>query len=233
LKLLSVNVSLQKTVSDKGKRISTGIFKEPAKGPISVKKLNLAGDEQADRKFHGGVCKAVYAYPFEHYERWAQELKRQELTYGQFGENLTVTALLEENVFIGDHLRVGSALFEVTQPRVPCFKLGIKMGGLSEFPRQFLKSGLVGFYLRVLEEGTIAANEPIEHIRVDSESMSITDIHVAMHFDKHNLVLARKAHAIEALAPGWCRKFESRLTAAGESFEARVHPLESDCCVSL
>jgi len=228
-----VNLSLPKTVNDDGKTISTGIFKEPTNGPASVKRLNIAGDQQADLKFHGGVCKAVYAYPFEHYAHWEAELKRQDLVYGQFGENLTITGLLEDNVFIGDLLRAGTALFEVTQPRVPCVKLGIRMGGLRKFPQQFLKSGLVGFYLRVLEEGTIEENDPIEHIRADSESMTIKEIHHAMHFAKHDLQAARKAYGIESLAPGWCRKFESRLAAAGEPFEKREHHLEEQCCISL
>ena len=213
--------------------MSTGIFKEPVKESVLVKKLNLEGDQQADLKFHGGVCKAVYAYPFKHYVHWERVLNRKDFVFGQFGENLTIDGLTENDVYIGDTLRVGSALFEVTQPRVPCFKLGIRMGGLNEFPKSFLTSGLVGFYLRVLEEGSIAEGDDVEHRRVDSNSLSISEIHHAMHFDKNNISLAKKALEIEALPPGWCKAFEKRLAAAGEPFEVRVHPLASECCSGL
>jgi len=233
MKVLSINISLPKSVKDNGKTVSTGIFKEPITGSVSVGKRNIVGDQQADLNFHGGVCKAVYAYPHEHYAHWKRELHRTDMPYGQFGENLTLQGLDEESVYVGDLLHVGTAVFEVTQPRVPCFKLGIRMGGLSDFPRTFLKSGLIGFYLRVAQEGTITAGDTIEHVRVDPHSISIKEIHHLMHFDKRNIEDAKKALRIDALPPGWCRGFEKRLAAAGVAYVAREHPLDSECCVSL
>ena len=233
MKVTSVNLSLPRPVSHNGKTVPTGIFKEPVDGPIVARTLNLEGDRQADLKSHGGACKAVYAYPFEHYAHWERELNRTNFAFGQFGENLTVEGLLEGEVYVGDVLHVGSAVFEVTQPRVPCFKLGIRMGGLSDFPNRFLRSGLVGFYLRVLEEGTVSAGAKIEQVRTDPDSMSIHDIHHTMHFDKRNFDAAKKALGLDALSPGWCRGFERRLLAAGVPFEVREHPLERECCVGL
>ena len=233
MELISINLSLTKTVTHRGKTVSTGIFKEPASGPTEVRKLNLQDDRQADLKSHGGVCKAVYAYPIEHYTHWARELERVDFSFGQFGENFTVEGMLESEVYVGDVLQMGNVVFQVTQPRVPCFKLGIRMGGLDDFPNQFLRSGLVGFYLRVLEEGTISAGMKIERISTRSDGMSIQDIHQFMHFDKRNLDAAKKAIEIDALSPGWCRAFKRRLAAAGVPFEARTHPLEKECCGGL
>ena len=152
MKLLSVNVSQPKEVSYNGKRIKTGIFKEPVSRRTMMRRLNLNGDGQGDPTVHGGVHKAVYIYTVEHYAYWKRELGRNDLTYGQFGENLTVEGLLEEYVHIGDVFRVGEALVEVSQPRVPCFKLGIKMRN-ARIVKPFLASERVGFYVRVLEEG--------------------------------------------------------------------------------
>ena len=222
-----------KTVTHRGKTVSTGIFKEPANGPIEVRKLNLEGDHQADLEFHGGVCKAVYAYPIEHYTHWARELDRADFSFGQFGENFTVEGMLESEIYVGDVLRIGDVVFEVTQPRVPCFKLGIRMGDVDDFQNRFLRSGFVGFYLRVLEEGTVSAGMEIERVSKRSDSMSIQDIHKSMHFDKRNLDAAKKALEIDALSPGWCREFERRLVAADVPFEARTHPLEKECCGGL
>ena len=233
MKLLSVNVSLPKPVSYRDKEIMTGIFKAPVDGPVTVRSLNIEGDGQADLKSHGGVCKAIYAYPFEHYAHWAHVLDRRDLAFGQFGENFTIEGLLEDHVYIGDVLRVGSVLLEVTQPRVPCFKLGIRMGGLDGFPKDFLKSGLVGFYMRVLEEGEVVAGAAIERVKTDPAGMSIRDISYLMHFDKDNLNGAKKALGLEALPPGWCRAFERRLSNAGVAFEPRTHPLRDRSCVGL
>lgn len=233
MELISINLSLTKTVTYRGKTVPTGIFKEPANGPTEVRKLNLQGDRQADLESHGGVCKAVYAYPTEHYTHWARELERADLSFGQFGENLTVEGMRESDVYVGDVLRLGNVVFEVTQPRVPCFKLGIRMGGLDGFPDRFLRSGLVGFYLRVLEEGTVSAGMTIERISTQSDGMSIQDIHQLMHFDKRNLDAAERALDIDALSPGWRRALERRLSIAGVPFETRTHPLEKECCSGL
>ncbi len=233
MRLLSINLSLPKPVPHKGREVATGIFKEPVEGPIRVGRLNLEGDGQADLVAHGGACKAVYAYPFEHYDYWSRELGRTDFAFGQFGENFTVGGLLEEEVLIGDLLKIGDAVLEVTQPRMPCFKLGIRMGGLDDFPQTFLKSGLVGFYLRVVQEGPIVAGAAIERIKTDPNSMSVRGISELMHFDKGNTEDAKKALSLEALAPGWCRAFEERLSNAGIAFEPRDHPLESECCKGL
>ena len=131
MKLKSLNLSLPITVDQGNKQVETGIFKTSVNAPVMVRELNIVGDKQADVKFHGGVCKAVYAYPFEHYAHWEQKLGRTDFSFGQFGENFTVEGLSEKNVSIGDILNIGSAVFEVTQPRLPCFKLGIRMGGLN------------------------------------------------------------------------------------------------------
>lgn len=233
MRLLSINVSLPRVVTHTAETVTTGIFKEPVSGPISLRTRNLEGDGQADLKSHGGICKAVYAYPYEHYRYWSQELDRTDLAFGQFGENFTVEGMLEKDVSVGDVFRVGGALLEITQPRVPCFKLGIRMGGLDGFPKRFLKSGLVGFYMRVLQEGQVAAGTTIKRIKTDPEGMSIYDISHLMHFDKDNLSDANKALGIEALSPGWCRAFERRLIKANIPFDRRDYPLEKECCAGL
>jgi MOSC domain-containing protein YiiM len=233
LKLLSINSSTPKAATYNGKRVMTSIFKQPVDGSIFVGRLNLQGDQQADLESHGGVCKAIYAYPIEHYRHWERELGRSALSFGQFGENFTVEGILESEIYVGDILELGRVVLEVTQPRVPCFKLGIRMGGLEDFPNRFLKSGLVGFYLRVLKEGEVKAGMSIKRIGTGSSSMSIRDLHWAMHFDKHNLESAKTAVSIDALSPGWRRKFERRLSAAGVPYDVRIHPFEEECCTGL
>jgi MOSC domain-containing protein YiiM len=157
VKLLSVNVSLPKEVPYNDQTITTGIFKEPVGGRVTVRSINVDGDGQADRKVHGGRDMAVYAYPIEHYKFWEKALGRDGFPFGQFGENLTVEGLAEEQVRVGDVFRVGGALLQVTQPRIPCYKLALRMGEGLDFPKRFQESGRLGFYLRVLEEGEIGA----------------------------------------------------------------------------
>jgi MOSC domain-containing protein YiiM len=173
----------------------------------------VEGDRQADLRVHGGVDKAVYAYPFEHYEHWKRELGREDLGFGQFGENFTVEGLLEDAVYIGDVFRVGSTVMQVSQPRTPCFKLGIKMG-TQRFLKPFLASGRVGFYLRVLEEGEVGAGDSIERVRTDPARLSVREVSRLMYLDREDLDGARRAAAVEALAAGWRRSFEERLAAA-------------------
>ena len=146
MKLLAVSVSPPRTVPMAGRAVATGIFKEPVSGRVRVGALGLAGDGQADLENHGGIYKAVYSYPFEHYDYWARELDRRDFSFGQFGENLTVEGMAEEEVYIGDRFRFGEVLLEVTQPRVPCFKLAHKMR-MPQFPKLFAASGRTGFYL--------------------------------------------------------------------------------------
>jgi MOSC domain-containing protein YiiM len=160
-RLLSVNVSFPKEILYKNKTVTTGIFKEPVKSRIKVNKLNLEGDGQADLIGHGGMFRAVYVYSYDNYAYWANELNRNDFKFGQFGENFTVEGMLDDDIHVGDRFRIGTTLFEVTQPRVPCFKLAIKMD-VEDFYSQILSSGRLGFYLRVLEEGEVGAEDVID-----------------------------------------------------------------------
>ncbi|TDI83804.1 MAG: MOSC domain-containing protein [Caldithrix sp.] len=224
MKLLSVNVSLPKEVQNNGKTMTTGIFKEPVKKRVMLRTMNLGGDGQADLVGHGGIHKAVYVYSIENYEYWKSELSRNDFTYGQFGENFTVEGMLEDEIHIGDVFRVGGALVEVTQPRVPCAKLGFKMG-MAKFPKLFLQNSRVGFYLRVLEEGEVGAGDVIERVKVDAERMTVREINHLLYFDQKNLEGAKKALRIRALSPGWRGSFKER------SAKNSKEPLESvDCC---
>src|SRR6266540_1803307 len=154
MKVLSVNVALPRDISVDGRTVSTGIFKEPVSGAIKVRRLNLDGDRQADLRVHGGPDKAVYVYPSEFYELWSRERPELDFGPGVFGENLTTEGFLDNNISVGDRFRVGTAELVVTQPRFPCFKLGIKMGR-DEFVTEFLERGLHGFYLAVAREGEV------------------------------------------------------------------------------
>jgi MOSC domain-containing protein YiiM len=175
MQLISVNVGLPRTVEWRGQVIQTSIFKEPVSGRVRVNRLNVEGDRQSDLTVHGGVDKAVYAYPAEHYPFWAEELSRPDLPYGVFGENLTTTGLNESNVCIGDRLRIGSAEFVVTQPRMPCFKLAARFER-TDMVRRFLHSGRTGFYLAVSQEGEIGADDAISVIERHPEAMTIADV---------------------------------------------------------
>lgn len=161
MKLLSVNVSQPIEVHHRDRLIRTAIFKKAVTGPIRVKSSNLEGDGQADLDNHGGEHKAVYAYSLDHYRYWREVLNRQEMPYGQFGENLTVADLDESESCIGDQLQIGSALFTITQPRVPCFKLGIRLGD-ERMPKLFSESARTGFYMRVLREGVVEAGDVVD-----------------------------------------------------------------------
>jgi len=229
MKLLSINVSLPKEVPYMGKTTTTGIFKEPVHGRVMLRTLNLDGDGQADLKGHGGIHKAAYTYSTENYDYWKRELGRTDFTFGQFGENFTVEEMLDAAIHVGDVFRVGTALVEVTQPRVPCFKLGIKMG-LAPFPKMFLASGRPGFYLRVLEEGEVGAGDVIERITIDSERMTVREVCHLLYFDPKNVEGARKALRIQALSPGWRQSFEERLTKAGVPIEHSEEPREGEKC---
>ena len=160
-KVISLNVGLPRTVNFHGQAVTTGIFKEPVKGRIKLRKLNLDGDKQADLTVHGGLDKALYAYPAEHYDYWKERLPKMKLLWGMFGENLTTEGLLEDQVNIGDVFRIGSSEVIVTQPRMPCYKLGVKFGRM-DIIRQFMDSKLTGIYFRVLKEGEIGAGDGFE-----------------------------------------------------------------------
>ena len=214
MKILSVNVSLPKEVPYRGKIITTGIFKEPVEGRVTLRSSNLDGDGQADLVAHGGVYKAAYVYSIENYDYWERELGRTDFTFGQFGENFTVEGMLEDKVHIGDVFRVGEALVEVTQPRAPCYKLGIKMS-LPRFLKMFLDSCRVGFYLRVLEEGGVGAGDTFERVRTDPERVTVREACHLLYFDPENLEGSKKVLRIQALAPGWRQSFEERLAKLG------------------
>jgi MOSC domain-containing protein YiiM len=172
MRLVSVNVGRPREIQVPGEVVLTSIFKNPVPGPVRVTRLNLDGDEQSDLSVHGGVNKAVYAYPSEHYAFWRRELPDAELPWGAFGENLTTEGPLESTTHIGDRFRIGTAELVVTQPRMPCFKLALKFGREDMITR-FLKSGLSGFYLSVAEEGEVAAGNPIVVLsRADAPSIA-------------------------------------------------------------
>ena len=175
MRVISVNVSLPKTVEWQGRTVTTAIFKEPVEGRIAIRRTGLAGDRQADPAVHGGPKKAVYAYPSEHYPFWRRELERVDLPWGSFGENLTTEGLREDAVHIGDRLHLGSTLLRVTQPRLPCYKLGIRFGR-DDVIRRFLASGRSGFYLAVLTEGDVAVGDRIELIRAEEGLPTVSEV---------------------------------------------------------
>lgn len=208
--LISVNVGRPRRLRAGGRVITTAIFKEPVTGPVCVRRYNLDGDRQADQRVHGGADKAVYAYPFEHYAFWAQALGRTDLAPGFFGENLTVAGLLEGEVAIGDVLRVGEAVLEVSQPRTPCYKLGLRAGS-DDFPARFAESLRCGFYLRVLTEGRVQAGEPIVRIAREEGGMSVREI-FRLKFDAAaDPRTMASAARLPALAASWRASFEKRL----------------------
>ncbi|MFQ5457428.1 MAG: MOSC domain-containing protein [Myxococcota bacterium] len=214
MKLLSVNVSRPTEVTDRGRTVMTGIFKQPVTGRIALGRTNLEGDGQADLSVHGGPHMAVYAYPVEHYDFWRREPGREDLPFGTFGENFTVRGMLEEEVCIGDVFRVGSARLQVSQPRLPCFKLGIKIGS-PDFPKRFLKSERSGFYFRVLEEGDVGAGDTIARVDADPARLSVRAVHHLKSFDRENVETARRALAVQALSPAWREMIGGILNKAG------------------
>ena len=228
MKLLSVSVSMGKEVPYMGKTVTTGIFKEPVSGRVMLRTLNLSGDRQVDLRGHGGIYKAVCVYTIENYEHWKRELGRKDFKFPQFGENFTVEGMLEDHVHVGDVFRVGDALVEVTQPRVPCYRLGIKMGD-PHFPKRFLQSCLVGFYLRVLEEGQVGAGDSFERVKKDPEEMSVRKVCHLYYFDPENLEDCKKAIRIKALSPGWREGFQDRLEKAGIPVERTAEPKDEMC----
>lgn len=208
--LLSVNVSEPQEIEHDGLKVRTGIFKQPVEGRVMLRQLHLEGDGQADLMAHGGVYKAAYIYPHEHYAHWQAELGRDDFAYGQFGENFTTTGLLETEVYIGNTYRIGAALVQVTQPRVPCYKLGIRMND-SSMVKRFMQAQKTGFYVRVLEEGAVGAGDPITLVNADPAAMSVYAVNRLLYFDKRNQEGIRRAAALDALAPGWRSAFVEML----------------------
>ena len=210
MKLVSVNVGLPKDVLWLGKVVRTSIWKSPVEGRVRVSKLNLQDDRQSDTSVHGGVDKAIYAYPSEHYSYWRSQLPDTDLPWGAFGENLTTEGLLEGRMGVGDRLRVGSAEFIVTQPRMPCFKLGIRFGS-PEMVKRFLQSKRTGFYLAVRREGEVGAGDAIERGESQRAGLTIADIVNLYTSDSENQELLRRATELPALPNGWKEYFRKRL----------------------
>src|ERR1041385_2746470 len=210
MKIVSVNVGLPRLVLRNGEPVSTGIFKEPVSGRVMLRTLNLDGDRQSDLSVHGGPEKAVYVYPSEHYPFWKGELPDMDLPLGMFGENFTSEGMLEMEINIGDRFRIGSAEVMVTQPRMPCYKLGIRFGR-SDIIRRFLASERSGFYLSVSQEGEVAAGDEFELIEKNTSGVRVVDVTRLYSSDKGNVDLLRQAIATEALPESWQSYFQERL----------------------
>jgi MOSC domain-containing protein YiiM len=215
LSLVSVAVGRPREVSWCGDVIRTSIFKTPVEGRVWVGATNVAGDEQSDLSVHGGPEKAVYAYPSEHYSLWQRELDLDRLPWASFGENLTTTGLRESDVRIGDRFRIGGAAFIVTQPRLPCFKLGIRLGREDMIAR-FRSVDRSGFYLAVEQEGEIGAGDPIEFVEQDARNLTVAEVYRLKLGDG---VPERVAYAAAhpALSAGWRESFRRRLEGREES----------------
>jgi MOSC domain-containing protein YiiM len=210
MKLISVTVGRPQEVDWRGRRVRTSIWKTPVTGRVRVTRLNLQGDQQSDLSVHGGPEKAVYAYPSEHYDYWARALPGMDLPWGAFGENFTTAGLLEEDVRIGDRLRVGSAEFVVTQPRMPCYKLGARFGR-EDMVKRFLASGRTGFYLAVLSEGEVGSGDPIEFTARDDHNVTVANIASLYAHDADNQSLLHRAVELPALPESWREYLRKRL----------------------
>lgn len=210
MKIISLNVGLPRLVLRNDEPVSTGIFKEPVAGRVMMRKLNLDGDRQADLSVHGGPEKAVYIYPSEHYDFWKRELPEMNLPWGMFGENLTTTGLFETETHVGDKFRVGAAEVMVTQPRIPCYKLGIRFGRV-DIIKRFLISERSGFYVSVLKEGEVAVGDEFQLLEKNASGVTVVDVTRLYSSDKENVDLLQHAIATEALPESWREYFEKRL----------------------
>ncbi|MEU4293487.1 MOSC and FAD-binding oxidoreductase domain-containing protein [Kribbella sp. NPDC026596] len=210
--LLSVNVGLPKNVSWNGKTVYTGVWKEQVDGPVMARRLNLDGDGQGDTAGHGGEQRAVFVYQIESYRYWEKHFGRDDFVYGQFGENLTVDGLADDEVCIGDRYRIGAAEFEVTQPRVTCYRVGLRMGE-PELPALLVAHHRPGFYFRVITEGQVEAGDAIVKTRTGPGALSVADIDALLYLPHRDLEAVRRALEIPALSPGWQGSFRELLEA--------------------
>jgi len=208
--LLSVNVGLPHEVEWKGRIVRSAIWKYPVQGRCRVRRLNLDGDGQADLAGHGGENRAVFVYQIESYRYWQEQLSRSDFIHGQFGENFTVTGLPDDAVCIGDRFQIGSAMFEASQPRVTCYRVGIRMNE-SRMPALLTGSGRPGFYFRVLQEGDVGAGDEITKVGEASERMTVAEINALLYSSSHPRELLERALRIEALPSGWRSSFEALL----------------------
>ena len=221
MKLVSVNTGMPREVSWHGRMVTTGIFKEPVKGRVALRKLNLDGDRLADLTVHGGEHKAVYCYPLAHYDYWKKELPGRELPMGMFGENFTIDGgtdgLLEESVHLGDRFSVGTARVVVTQPRLPCYKLGVRFGS-DDMVKRFLASGRTGFYVAVMREGEVGTGDEMEVIAREANAVAVSEItrlYVVKRFGEAEVNAVRRALGVEELPESWKEYFRERLRQAG------------------
>ena len=216
MKLVSLNIGLPREVAWHGRTVITGIFKEATGERLPLRKLNLDGDGQADLSAHGGEHKAVYCYPVEHYEYWRNELPGRDLPMGVFGENFTTSGLLENSIHVGDRFCVGSAEVVVTQPRLPCYKLGIRFHS-DDMVKHFLASARTGFYLAVTREGEVAAGDEIKPLSLDPKAVPVSEItrlYLTKRFDADDVVSIRQALSLADLPGGWKNYFRERLERA-------------------
>jgi MOSC domain-containing protein YiiM len=213
MRIISLNVGVPRTVTSHGRELTTGIFKSPVPGPLMLRRLNLDGDRQADLENHGGRDKAVYAYPSEHYEFWRCELPEMELPWSMFGENLTTEGLNEENVSIGDYFRIGEAIVKVTQPRIPCYKLGIRFGR-DDIVKRFLASRRSGIYFSVQEEGLVNVGDTIERIHGSDHGITVAEINRVFINGSEDLDAVRRIVRLEILPSGLQNDFIQQLIAA-------------------
>jgi len=213
MNIVSLNVGLPRDVLWHGRTVTTGIFKEPVEGRIKLRKLNLDGDRQADLTVHGGAQKAVYCYPIAHYDYWKKELPGRELPTAIFGENFTTEGLLESEVHLGYRFSVGSAELVVTQPRLPCYKLGIRFQS-DDMVKRFLASGRGGFYFAVTREGEVGAGDEIKRVARDPNAVPVSEItrlYIAKRFNGEDIASLRRALQVDALPEIWKGYFSERL----------------------
>jgi len=210
VKIISLNVGQPRFVLRNGEPVSTSIFKEPLAGRVIMRTLNLDGDRQADLSVHGGPSKAVYVYPAEHYDFWKREFPEMDLPWGMFGENFTTKGLLETETNIGDKFRIGAAEVMVTEPRMPCYKLGIRFAR-TDIIKRFLQSECTGFYLAVLKEGEVGTGDEFEPLAREAHDVRVSDVTRLYTREKRNAALLRRAIEVEALPESWRSYFQDHL----------------------
>jgi MOSC domain-containing protein YiiM len=210
MRLISVNIGRPRDVRANGEIVRTSIWKSPRDGRVLASGVNLEGDEQSDLTVHGGQYKSVYIYPSEHYAYWREQLPGADLPWGVFGENLTIEGLLETDVCIGDRIGIGSAEFQVTQPRQPCFKLGIRFGR-EDMLKRFVASGRSGFYVSIVTPGEVGRGDEIRFTHRAADSISVSDIFALKMGNAASSDALRRAASIDGLTPSWREHFRSRL----------------------